>query len=246
MPRHMPSRDQKRTNILTILGVIVLLLLIVALINSYFVHQRMLERKQKDAAEAAASASALQSNIRTAKQKNDLAAKQAAAALKATQSLNSANAITQNFQATVEETQNYTAKLNDIMTRWFGEYSDTQNDNIAYRGAHVANLIAIYNELASYKVPKGLQDTKSQLLGEMATALDRLNIDPATHQRYVGFEHDDADTSQTLLPAPAPSTPAPAAHKAQNQLANIGVPDNTSDQLEAAGQIGAGFFSHNF
>lgn len=245
MPRHMPSRNQKRTNILTILGVVILFLLIGALINSYFVHERMLERKQKDAEEAVASATALQSNIQTAKQKADLAAKQAAAAQKAAQSLNSANAITQGFQAAVEETQNYTNKLNDIMTRWFSEYSDTQNDNIANRGAHVSNLLAIYNELASYKVPKNLQETKAQLLSEMAVALDRLNVDPTTHRTYVRFEHDDAETSPPVTTVPAngagnAENSAPARRKAP--AFKVGDTPDAPAGFAASGDIGAGFF----
>ncbi len=246
MPRHMPSSNQKRTNILTILGVVILLLLIGALINSYFVHERMQARKQKDAADAATSAAALRTNTQTAKQKADLAAKQAAAALKATQAINNANALTQNFQAAVEETQDYSARLNDIMTRWFSEYSDTKNDTSANRGAHVGNLLAIYNELISYKVPKGLQDAKAQLLGEMSTALDRLNVDPVTHQNYVHFEHDDADPSTQIATSSSSDSNSEEGiapkRKATAPAFKVGAMPDAPPGFNAAGDIGAGFF----
>ncbi len=249
MPRHMPSRNRKRTNILTILGVTVLLLLIVALINSYLVHQRIKERRIKATADAAASAAALQQNESAAKQRADLAAKQAAAALKAAQVATAANAQTQSFQAAVEETQNYTARLTDIMKRWFAEYSDAKNDANEYRGAHVANLLAIYNELVNYKVPEGLKATKTQLLGEMATALDRVNVDPTSHKPYMNFVHDDAESQSaapvaTVIGGAEQSGEDSAApkRKVTTPIAKSGATPDAPSWFNAAGDIGAGLF----
>jgi hypothetical protein len=246
----MPSRNQKRTNILTILGVIVLLLLIVALINSYFVHERIKEHKLKADADAATSAAALKTNDLLAKQKADLAARQAAAAMKAAQVTSAANAQTQSFQSAVEETQEYSVRLNDIMTRWFAEYSDAKNDAMDYRAAHVTNLLGIYNELMSYKVPDALKTTKTQLLAEMATALDRLNVDPTTNQNYVHFEHDDPDYRPLVATAGAaraatgddagaapvskPKAPAPAF--------KTGATPDAPSWFNSMGDIGAGYF----
>jgi hypothetical protein len=140
-------------------------------------------------------------------------------------------------------------RLNDIMTRWFAEYSDAKNDSMDYRVAHVTNLLGIYNELMSYKVPAALKSTKTQLLAEMATALDRLNVDPTTHQNYVHFEHDDPDyrplvattASAGAVPA-ATGEDAPAAKPKAPPAFKTGATPDAPSWFNSMGDIGAGYF----